>query len=98
MDVSPGNESVETTSARVQINHEISRALSIFGGIEIRSLDFRNVGGRRDDVSEFNGGILYSISRRFSAGAEVSFFDSSSNEALSDYERQVYSVFATFSY
>jgi hypothetical protein len=99
MDVSPGDQSVETTSARIQINHDISRALSIFGGIEIRSLDFRGIlPHRKDDVSEFNGGIHYSINPRFSAGAEVSFFDSSSNVALSDYDRQVYSVFASFSY
>lgn len=99
MDVSPGNQSVETTSARVQINHEISRAVSLFGAAGIRNLDFRGVlPSRKDDVSELSGGILYSINPRFSTGLEASFFDSSSNIALSDYDRQVYSVFFSFAY
>ncbi|MBL4576651.1 MAG: outer membrane beta-barrel protein [Opitutaceae bacterium] len=98
MDVSPGDESVETTTARAQLNHDLSSALSIFGAIELRDLEFRNIANRKDDVTEFNGGITYSINPRFSTGAEVSFFNSNSTDILSDYNREIYSIFASFAF
>lgn len=98
LDISPSDETVETTGALLSIRHQIDPKIGLLGRFSYRLLDFRGQNSRQDHGFIFGAEIAYLLSRYWNAGLSYDFTINDSNRTESDFTRQIIQIFTRYSF
>jgi len=98
LDVSPSDESVETTGALLTLEHQIDPKIGLRGRLNYRLLDFRGQNSRQDHAFTLGAELAYLLSRYWNAGLSYDFTINDSNRPESDFTRQILQIFTRYSF
>lgn len=98
LDISPSDETVETTGALLSIQHQIDPKIGLRGRFNYRLLDFRGQNSRQDHGFIFGAELAYLLSRYWNAGLSYDLTINDSNRTESDFTRQIIQIFTRYSF
>lgn len=98
VDVSPTDETVETTSVSLELDHDIDPKITLTGMLGYRDFSFRGAGNRQDDAVFTGAGLRYVFTRYWNAGLNYDFTLNSSNTPEADFTRHLVQLFTHYSF
>lgn len=97
LDVSPTDETVESSEVSLGLQHEVDAKISLTGHVGYARRDFQS-SGRLDNAILTGAGIRYIFTRYWNAGADFTLIFNSSNVEQTDYRRHVLRAFTRYSF
>lgn len=98
MDVSPTDQSVESTSVTLGLTHRVEPKIELNTYVGYREFQFQGAGGRSDETFRAGAGMDYTFTRYWSAGAGYDYTDNDSSSGFADYRRHMTRLFTRYSF
>lgn len=98
LDVSPTDQTVESSTVSLGLEHRIEPKVELNGYIGYRDYNFRGGDARSDESFLTGAGLIYTFTRYWNAGMSYDYYHNDSTAGFADYRRHVTRLFTRYSF